>query len=185
MKLLKYLSYIVLVPLDWITGVLAILLAPFVVPFYNEVSGKLPYGFNWMMTFDNPIDGDGGHVKRWEKIRKIPVVGKYMQRVAWLWRNKAYNFAYYVLGREATSEFKWKGNPTVESNGKSNGWLLMWNESAWGVFGYQPWLKIGKIQFCLRVYCGWKLKSEVDKPERNDRAMLSFHINPFRYYALK
>ena len=69
MRFLKYASWIVLVPLDIITGVLAILFAPFVVPFYNEKTGHLPKGFRWMETFDNPIDGDGGHIRRWASIR--------------------------------------------------------------------------------------------------------------------
>lgn len=73
MKLLKYLSWILLVPLDFISMILAVILAPFVVPFYNKKTGKLPFGFDWMMTYDNPIDGDRGHIKRWEKIRKWPL----------------------------------------------------------------------------------------------------------------
>lgn len=88
-----------------------------------------------METFDNPIDGDGGHIRRWASIRyHLGDFGVYMQRVGWLWRNKAYNFAYHVLGREATSKFNWKGNPKTEGgpNPVNHGYLLMWNESAWG-----------------------------------------------------
>lgn len=188
MKFLKYTSWFLLVPLDWITGILAILLTPFVVPFHSEKTGKLPFGFDWMMTFDNPIDGDSGHVKRWAPvIEKHGKLGRYCARVAWLWRNKAYNFAYKVLGREATSEFHWKGNKDAENtaNPKNHGTLWMWNDSCWGVFAFIPWLRIGQKQYCLRVYCGWKLKSEVSNPNRIDRAMLSFHINPLRYYIVK
>lgn len=188
MRFLKYASWIVLVPLDIITGVLAILFAPFVVPFYNEKTGRLPKGFRWMETFDNPIDGDGGHIRRWASIRyHLGDFGVYMQRVGWLWRNKAYNFAYHVLGREATSKFNWKGNPKTEGgpNPVNHGYLLMWNESAWGLYVYKPWLRIHKVQFCLRVYAGWKLKQEVSDPVNLDRAMLAFHFNPFRYYVIK
>ncbi|EPO7485150.1 hypothetical protein [Escherichia phage AV109] len=183
MKFLKYVSWVVLVPIDWIAAILAIILAPFVVPFHSEKTGKLPYGFDWMMTYDNPIDGDRGHVERWSKIRKIPVIGKYAQRVAWLWRNKAYNFSYHVLGREASSEWHYKGNAETKSGSPDpahHGYLLVWNESAWGLFAAIPYLKVGGITFYLRVYCGWKLKSLLSRPI--PRAMLSFHINPLRYY---
>ncbi|AHJ86977.1 hypothetical protein STP4a_123 [Salmonella phage STP4-a] len=184
-KFLKYASWIFLVPLDFISMVLAVVLTPFIVPFYSEKTGHLPKGFRWMETYDNPIDGDRGHIERWSKIRKIPVLGKYFQRVAWLWRNKAYNFAYYVLGRPATSEFHYRGNPNVESGSPDkahHGWLFMWNDDAWGVFAAVPYLRIGKIQFYLRVYCGWKLKSLLSRPI--PRAMLAFHINPFRFYKI-
>lgn len=182
MKLLKYLSWVLLVPLDFISMVLAVILAPFVVPFHNDKTGKLPYGFDWMMTYDNPIDGDRGHVERWAKIRKLPG-GVYLQRVAWLWRNKAYNFAYHKLGRDCSSEFHYRGNPDVESGSPDkahHGWLWMWNDDAWGVFASVPYLKVGGITFYLRVYCGWKLKSLLSR--KIPKAMLAFHINPFRFY---
>ncbi|AIA64972.1 hypothetical protein AVV44_gp267 [Cronobacter phage S13] len=168
MKLLKYISWIFLIPLDWISMCLAVLLAPFVVPFYNEKKGHLPYIFRWMETFDNSIDGDGGHIERWQ--------GKprYFQRVAWLWRNKAYNFAYYALGREVTKTYS-KGRSDVESDKNHTGQLLMWNDNAWGYFCYYP-LAFG---FYLRVYCGWKLKGPANG-SKDKRAMLAFHINPFR-----
>jgi hypothetical protein len=182
-KFLKYLSWIVLIPVDFISMVLAVIIAPFIVPFYSDKSGHLPKGFRWMETYDNPIDGDKGHIERWSKIRKIPVIGKYLQRVAWLWRNKAYNFAYYKLGRDATSKFHYRGNPDIESGSsdpKHHGWLWMWNDEAWGLFAVIPWLKVGKITFYVRIYCGWKLKSELSRDI--DRAMLAFHINPIRFY---
>ncbi len=71
MRYLKYASWIFLALLDPIAATLAVILAPFVVPFYGEKKGHLPFGFRWMETYDNPIDGDEGHVKRWAKIRKI------------------------------------------------------------------------------------------------------------------
>lgn len=183
MKFLKYISWIFLVPVDLITGALAIILAPFVVPFYNETKGHLPIGFRWMETYDNPIDGDKGHIKRWSAIREKTGFGPYVQRVAWLWRNKAYNFAYHVLGRSAESEFHYIGNKDIESGSPDkahHGYLLMWNDDAWGLFVVKPWLKLGKKTFYLRVYCGWKLKSELSRDI--DRAMLAFHINPIRYF---
>lgn len=120
MRYLKYASWIFLALLEPFAAILAVILAPFVVPFYSEKKGHLPFGFRWMETYDNPIDGDKGHVERWAKIRKIGKLGVYMQRVGWLWRNKAYNFSYHVLGRDVKDVTKWKGNINVSSNPEDN-----------------------------------------------------------------
>ena len=78
MRYLKYASWIFLALLEPFAATLAVILAPFVVPFYSEKKGHLPFGFRWMETYDNPIDGDEGHVKRWAKIRKIGKLGVYI-----------------------------------------------------------------------------------------------------------
>ena len=184
MRYLKYLSWILLAPLDPVMSVLCVILAPFVVPFYNEKTGHLPYIFRWMETYDNPIDGDKGHIERWEEVRKIGSFGVYLQRVAWLWRNKAYNFSYHVLGREIASVTKWKGNIHVSSDVEDNqqGYLLMWNDNAWGLFAFVPSFRLFGKQFYWRIYVGWKLKSVVpeDRAFSRERVMLAFFISPFR-----
>lgn len=53
MRYLKYASWIFLALLDPIAATLAVILAPFVVPFYSEKKGHLPFGFRWMETYDN------------------------------------------------------------------------------------------------------------------------------------
>jgi hypothetical protein len=65
MRYIKYFSWIFLALLEPLAAILAVVLAPFVVPFYNEEKGHLPLGFRWMETYDNLIDGDKGHVERW------------------------------------------------------------------------------------------------------------------------
>lgn len=184
MRYLKYASWIFLALLDPIAATLAVILAPFVVPFYSEKKGHLPFGFRWMETYDNPIDGDKGHVERWAKIRKIGKLGVYMQRVGWLWRNKAYNFSYHVLGRNIKDVTKWKGNINVSSDPEDNqtGYLLMWNSNAWGLFAFIPSIKVFGKQFYWRIYVGWKLKSVVpeERAFSRERVMLAFFIHPLR-----
>lgn len=185
MKYIKYLSWFLLVPFDLLATCLCVLLAPFIVPFAKE--GKLPKLFWWMETFDNNLSGDNGHIARWKPIRYrfdswgVSFLGLYLQQVAWLWRNKAYNFSYYVCGRKSDG-VKWKGNSAVESDPerKDFGWLWMWNEEAWGLFGFIPTIKIKNTQFYLRVYLGWKLKGEVNAPDKTEKVMMVIHVNPFR-----
>ncbi|UHS65416.1 holin [Citrobacter phage vB_CbrM_HP1] len=184
MRYLKYASWILLAILEPIAAILAVLLAPFVVPFYSDKTGHLPLGFRWMETYDNPIDGDKGHVERWANIRNVGWLGVYMQRVAWLWRNKAYNFSYHVLGRDVKEVTKWKGNINISSNSEDNqtGYLLMWNSNAWGLFAFTPSIKVFSKQFYWRIYLGWKLKSIVPEANafRKKRVMLAFFIHPLR-----
>ena len=181
MRYLKYFSWIFLAPLELLVSILAVILAPFVVPFYNEEKGHLPFGFRWMETYDNPIDGDRGHVERWAKIRDKGKLGVYLQRVGWLWRNKAYNFSYHVLGREVKDVTNWKGNINISQDGQT-GYLLMWNSNAWGLFAFIPSIKLFGKQFYWRIYIGWKLKSVVpeERAFSRKRVMLAFHIHPLR-----
>ncbi|EMB7054267.1 hypothetical protein VAG18_002961 [Escherichia coli] len=184
MKIFKYASWIVLAMLEPVAAIAAVILAPFAVLLYDEKKGHLPLIFQWMETYDNPIDGDKGHWKRWENIRKLGKVGVYLQRVAWLWRNKAYNFSYHVLGRDVNDVTMWKGNINVSSNSEDNqtGYLLMWNSNAWGLFAFVPSVKLFGKQFYWRIYVGWKLKSVVpkDRAFSRKRVMLAFFIHPFR-----
>lgn len=174
--------WLIFAVLDPFSSALAIVLAPFVVPFYSTKSGHLPFGFRWMETYDNPIDGDSGHVLRWEKIRSWGWIGVYLQRVAWLWRNKAYNFAYNVLGRDVVGITQYKGRVDVSDTYNRPGYVLMWNDNAWGLFVYTPSFKLFGIQFYWRIYIGWKLKDVIPEANANvkKRVMLAFFISPFR-----
>lgn len=71
MRYLKYVSWIFLALLEPFAATLAVILAPFVVPFYSEKKGHLPFGFRWMETYDNPIDGDEGHVKDGLRLERL------------------------------------------------------------------------------------------------------------------
>lgn len=182
-KIWLYASWVLLAPLDLIVQAVAILLAPFAALYVDKDGHLLPI-FWWMETYDNPLEGDSGHIERWTWFREnLGWFGLYLQHVAWMWRNKAYNWSYYAIGREAESEIHWRGNKDTSSDPEDNqtGYFLLWNDSCWGLFAFIPHIRIGNIQFYLRVYIGWKLKSEVDNPDKRDRVMCSTHVNPFRY----
>ena len=105
-------------------------------------------------------------------------IQRYFCRLLWLYRNTAYGFAYEVLGREYTP----KDNVVLKNHNNSDGniWLSYINDDrskfdkTWSLFVFKPWCKY----FNIRIYAGWKLKGCVSGPR--DKAMIAFHINPFR-----
>lgn len=198
---MSYLIWLVLVPVDILSGALAVILAPFVVPFRKD--NHLPAIFRWMETYDNPLQGDRGHLERWTPIvnmlskYKLKSLGDYLQIVAWLWRNKAYNLAYYQLGRSVPVPAKMYGNPNTASSREDYVFGYIYCVAAdgtWGLFLYKPWLTIGKFTFCIRIFIGWKIKGNrywdypadgATPPNSHEHAMMAFHINPFRYSYLR
>ena len=180
MKIWYYLRWFLYVPVDLLTSILAYPLVPIAILLQKD--GELRSWFWWLGTYDAPIDGEPAHKERWKAFReRYGAFGLYCQRVGWLWRNKAYNFAYWQLGVDVTQPIKWYGNTKTES-GKPGvpGSLWIFADNCWSWFAFIPWLTIGKKQLCLRVYCGWKLKGRCDDRTHTSRQMLAFHINPFR-----
>ena len=192
----KWLNYLAWVPLA-IVEMLVTLFAYPTVPFVALFAiGKdhLPNWLKWYETPDNGVDGDDGHIKRWMWLtnwcdnHNLHQLGLYIRRVAWMWRNKMYNFSYHVTGRNVQLPVKFKGNPNVESNSLSTkGWVLLYNDEEWGFFCFLPWLRIGKYQFCLRCYLGWKMKGfeRFNGIKQSERAMLAYFIGPFRVIKIK
>lgn len=181
MKIFYYLSWIPLAIADFFVSLLAYPLAPVAVLFVKN--NHLPDAFWFLETHDEPLLGDKGHIERWQPfVHKWGRFGIYCQRVAWLWRNKAYNFSYHVTGREMQGPCKVRGNPKVESGSPTlvPGYVLITTEKSWCFFAFIPWLKVGKRQFYVRAYLGWKMKKLGNHPLIKERAMIANHINPFR-----
>lgn len=191
-RILYYISWLPLAILDLFMSIIAYPLVPFVALF-GIGKDDLPWYLSWFSTYDNGIDGDEGHHERWKswiewtEKHHLKHFGIYVKRVAWMWRNKMYNFSYHVTGRFIDVPVKWKGNPdSINDNKGGTGWLVLWNDNAWCVWGYQPWLRIGKYQFYLRLFLGWKFKSIVrQNPQIAQREMLAFFISPFRKKKIK
>lgn len=186
MRVLWYLSWIPLAILAIITSLLAYPLVPIAV--LLRKNEKLPWVFRWLETFDNPIYGEPAHVARWASfVKQFPTIGPFVQRVAWLWRNKAYNFDYWVCGREYSAPYRLWGDPKVESGSPyaREGWVLIMTEKTWGFFAFIPHLKIGQYQYYFRIYLGWKTKKLGQHPNTRERAMLASHFNPFRRRKIK
>ena len=163
--------------LSVVAMLLAYPLSPIVLLFQN--GGRLPKGFRWLETQDNPLIGDSGHIERWKAIRAAhPMLNHdYFQEVAWLWRNKAYSFSYYQLGK-VPSDLKLYGNLNVENSGlQSQEGVCYWvGDNIWGVFSFTPIIEYSPGKFLyLRTYLGWKCKGYT--PETKKRAMLAFNIS--------
>lgn len=116
----------------------AIVLAPFVVAI-----GRVP---QWMMTSDNPIEGDAGHQARWAG------KSKYRQKVAWLWRNKAYGFTKFNAKGIDVFAVEERGNPAVSDKPYTPGWCLRRVGPYWHLYAIVPYF--GRF---VRVNLGWKL----------------------------
>lgn len=186
MWLFWYLSWLPLAVIGTLGGILAYPLVPIAVLFRK--GDHLPWCFRWLETFDNPIYGEPSHYRRWAAfVAKNPSIGEYVQIVAWLWRNKAYNLDYWLCGRQYSGPFKLRGDPFVESGSPvaHPGWVLITTATTWGFFAFIPHLKIGGYQYYFRIYLGWKTKKLGQYPETNERAMLGTHINPFRRIKLE
>lgn len=135
---IRILQWLVCLPVDWFMSLIVFPLAPIVV--------ALDCVPAWMMTPDNPIDGDEGHVARWAG------KSKYMQHVAWLWRNKAYGFT--ALNADGITEYDVAtyGNPKIGNNPFVPGWCLRTVDGYWHLYVILPYGK----RF-VRINLGWKL----------------------------
>lgn len=169
--------------------ILAYPVVPVAVLFRKD--GHLPKIFYWFETYDSPVEGEKAHWERWKAFReKWGKFGMYCQCVGWLWRNKGYNFAYHVCGIDVDNSkvpVLWSGNPKTESGNPEYNYGYVWatSDTGWCLFTFIPWIKIGKKQFCLRMYLGWKFKGRVNDPRiRTTHHMLACHVNPFRIREL-
>ena len=145
---------------------------------------KLPKWLSWFDTPDNPLDGDGGW--RDGHFLSLNETGygwrRWLKRTLWLWRNAAYGFSESVCGAlvmEELSQVSVYGDPTIQNrpHGKS-GWFLCWVDHYWSFMLVYRW---GQSDKCLRIYLGWKLKTEAERGEVLDSVtrMLVLSINPF------
>lgn len=182
---MKYLKWAALIIPSLVMDVLAYIMSPIIalyslyVPLSYFSPGVQVNKSNWwywyFLTYDNPIDGDKGHIKRW------PVDGSkwtdFKRRTAWLWRNKSYNFGYYVCGVDVIgSKCKWSGQEFVESNIAGRGWQFGRDDKSFCYFAFfkYPWSK----KWGVRIYLGWKYKNR-QKETTVRRAMHVLFFNPF------
>lgn len=85
-----FLFLLIGVPFELFAKVISPILACFV-----QEDGYLPKWLYWFQTPDNSCDGDRKHRLRWPR---DGVFWTWARRCAWLFRNSAYGFNYYVLG---------------------------------------------------------------------------------------
>mgnify|MGYP006954664500 CR=1 FL=1 len=173
-------------PLDIVTSLLAFPLSPIICLFADgqgdvTLSKKNPLRL-WL-TPDNPIEGDRGHFERWaDFVKKHPKIGPYIQRVFWLWRNKAYGWSWKVLNAfiPAGQEIKQWGDHEVGDKPYKSGYWVAVTKNAWMLYLTFPTLP-GK---CFRLYMGWKLRSaclyRINKQPKDYNAMFVCSLNPVK-----
>lgn len=166
--------WLVLIPLNLLSVLLAYVLGPLVVLFCSD-DGWLPKWLNWFQTPDNPMDGDKGwKTEHWQwRFKLSPGLARYVGRVGWCWRNPAYNFAINILGaKNPPTPFNWYGNPDINNTAPViDGWLFVTSGIYWNVYIIAPF-----FSRTFRLYMGWKLRSG----EGRKSYQLVFYVNPFK-----
>lgn len=147
--------------------------------------------FDWLlwpfMTYDNPIDGDGGHLERWPgpknagrntlRDRFHRWLYSYCRRVGWLWRNRVYNISYYCFGRTLVGVLTTKGNGKVSDRPFTPGMSFQYDErGAWEL--YAVW-KIPYLPLCVRHRVGWSIPEDY-RSGMVHRCMLKTHYISIR-----
>lgn len=164
-------KWCILATLDILISLLACPLAPII-----ALCGGGRWAWPWL-TYDNPIDGDSGHWERWpDNGTRLRVLAR---RTAWLWRNKGYNFSYYILGVVPKGRIKMYGNPLFWKQPHPRGWCFAKCDNAWMLFAWFPYTLFNQERG-LRIYLGWKLRQHCEQEGCTEKAMLTTHINPLK-----
>lgn len=154
-NLLTFLAWVGYSVLCFSASMLAVILAPFVVPFADKYSGTLPKGFRWMETFDQPLPGDMNEPQvKWvyEKL------GWYVSSVHWLWRNKAYGVS--KLWRAQINELS-KAKFHIKGNRDKGFYLITVEDDLNWWFEFRFSLPLKWFKLVLRA--GWKLTPYLDR----------------------
>lgn len=144
----------------------------------NIVPKFMQYDFNKHYTYYMEDKGDGYMIPGYVVV-KDPYftlkerVQRYLCRVWWLYRNTAYGFAYWRNGRYYLVD---DTDILVDRrSGTMNRYYWVVSNDVWCIYVQHQWCR----RYYLRLYLGWKLKG-VRGYKHINRAMLAFHINPFR-----
>lgn len=131
-----------------------------ILAFFVQENGWLPDWLYWFQTPDNSCDGDAGHRKRWPR---DGVFWTWARRAAWLFRNSAYGFNYFILGiHYQPGDLHWhEGNPEVGDLTGISG-LCKWFMERDGKlicfqFYYVRHYRIFGHWKCVRAGMGWKM----------------------------
>ena len=156
---MAYLKWFLLLFIGIPFELFAKLLSPILAFFVNE-EGWLPQWLWWFQTPDNTCDGDAGHLKRWPRNGTF---WTWMRRCAWLFRNSAYGFNFYVLGvhYEDGDEWWFEGDPTVGDKSGISGLCKWYLKRGGKLIGWQIYYvyhyQIFGVWKCVRIGAGWKL----------------------------
>lgn len=161
MVYLKWVAYLLVsAPFELFAKLISPILA-----FFVKDDGWLP---DWLWPFqtpDNSCDGDEGHRKRWPKDGTF---WTWMRRCAWLFRNSAYGFNYYVTGvRYEDGDLHWhEGDPSVGDTSGISGLCRWYLERDGELIGFQIYYvkhyRIFGTWKCVRFGMGWKLWGDIE-----------------------
>ena len=185
---MMYLRWLLISVYALITTLAAMLLTPFVVPFADYKTGRLPWLFRWMETPDVLLPGDPNHVGTPTSIR-----GWYWASIRWLWRNPAYratDWAKFIppfAGSEVTQD-TWlriagvtSGDASITETPFRGGYFFadLVNKDSQVFEFYWLW-KWPCCNQCIRLRIGWKLKAwflgkPYSKTEVDGMHVLSFN----------
>jgi hypothetical protein len=158
-----YLVYLLMVPISLVLTLLAVILAPILPLFKQNIYGwcnnhsyqafgpRLPSWLNWFMTPDNSLDGDAS-------FQQLFPPGSYWSQVHWLWRNPAYSFGLRYLTAPYFTTVS--GDKTIKDNDNAKaGWCLV---HANGLFQFVYIKRIFSTSRCIYVNLGWNIRALVD-----------------------
>lgn len=180
--------WLIIIALDLAASFAALLLAPFVVPFADKYSGRLPRAFAWMETPDNRLPGD----LREPMVRWVyEHLGWRVCAAYWLMRNRAYRFslrfAYWPRAyMHADGQMRVDGYcegeiRTGDDVGDREGTVRFFSADAWEFYQVRRLF----ADFGYRIRFGWKLAPFFrtdfaqwpDEPEKSAWGMPVAHVS--------
>jgi hypothetical protein len=164
MIVLRFLQWVALVVPALFVSLAAFPLGPIIALLPEDQARRR---FAWFVTPDNPLTGDAGHVERW---KGWPT---YIQKLAWLWRNRAYGFSVNVLRAKSNGPVAVRGDPAVSNRPLKEGLVIRTTPEGYFQLYY---IKRTMEKRCLRVNLGWKLWNEPGHPMFGQYVA---SINPF------
>lgn len=169
--------YALLALLDFVFLLFSVVFVNWWAALFASEDGWLPRWLSWFQTFDATLDS-GWKDNYAGYTMPSSALGRWWQRTKWLYRNPAYGFSYWALGR-AFDETKWH--------------VLVWRRSA----EFEVFIAYGQGMFNVTYYgaqgtlkLGWKAWNYFDPglsrwkpgyvwgPEK--RVPLAFSYTPFR-----
>lgn len=167
--------------------ILNLFTAPIVVLF-ARADGWLPSWLSWWQTPDNSLDGDEPWQAGRRPFAKNTGICRYLNRVAWLYRNSMYGYANQVVGVKKDATYLLTTNfgtprgvsgkpPDYERDGGAPlSWRLYDGQRlvAFQMYWLWPW----SAKKCLRLNIGWKLWDWYNPLWNSCNCVLSF--NPWK-----